>query len=134
MTDGLRALSLPFRIDIDGRVATTTQYSTVVRDQLVDVLMTNRLERIMRPQYGCDLARSMFDPSDELVKGDVARQVMQRIQQWTPRPTMQTVRFSTDPMQPGTLFVNVGYKAGAFDEARTIKLPVTNFVDQETPI
>lgn len=134
MTVGLNVLSLPFRIDIDGRVATTTQYPTVVRDQLVDVLMTNRLERTMRPQYGCDLARALFDPSDELVRSDAARQVMQRIQQWTPRATMESVKFSTDMLAPGSVFVNVSYKAGAFDQARAIKLPVSSFIDQETPV
>jgi hypothetical protein len=130
----MNVLSTPFRIDIDGHVATTGTYAKVVRDQLVNVLMTNRLERIMRPQYGSDLSRALFDPTDELVRSDAARQVMQRIQQWAPRVTMYSVKFSVDDMRTGQVFVDVVYKAGAFAEVQTIKLPVSSFIDQESPL
>lgn len=130
----MRSLSMPFHIDVNGHVATTSTYADVVQGQLVDVLMTNQLERIMRPEYGCDLQRSLFDPADELVRSDAARQVMQRIQQFAPRVTMRTVRFTTDTLKPGTVFVDVTYQAGAFDEVRALRMPLSAFLDQETPL
>lgn len=130
----MEALSLPFHIDVDGRVATTKTYANVVEAQLVDVLMTNHVERIMRPDYGADLQRALFDPSDVLVRSDAARQVMARIQQWAPRVTMHTVRFSNDINKPGELYVDASFKASAFDEVRSIRLPVSAFLTEETPL
>jgi uncharacterized protein len=130
----MKSLSLPFRIDVDGHVATTNQYARVVEGQLLDVLVTNHTERIMRPDYGADFQRALFDPTDELVRSDAARQVMARIQQWAPRVTMDTVEFSSDALKPGQVFVDVTFKAGALSEVLTIRLPVSAFLNEETPL
>lgn len=130
----MKSLSLPFRIDVDGHVATTGQYAKVVEGQLLDVLATNHTERIMRPDYGADLQRALFDPVDDLVRSDAGRQVMARIQQWAPRVTMDTVRFNSDALKPGQVFVDVTFKAGALSEVLTIRVPVSAFLNEETPL
>lgn len=130
----MKALSMPFHIDIHGSVATSVNYADIMQGQLVDVLMTNQLERVMRPEYGADLQRSLFDPSDELVRSDAARQVMQRCQQYAPRVTMESVRFSLDSMRPGQVYVDVSFRASAFDEVQAVRLPVTPFLNEETPL
>jgi phage baseplate assembly protein W len=130
----MRALKMPFHVDLNGRVATTTTYADLVQSELVDVLMTNQMERVMRPTYGADLQRSLFDPSDELVRSDAARQVMTSIQHWAPRVNMRTVRFSDDKLKPGAVFCDVTFQAGAFAEVRALRMPVSPTLDQETPI
>jgi phage baseplate assembly protein W len=128
------ALKYPFSVDVNGHVATVNTYAQIVRGQLVDVLMTNFDERVMRPAYGSNLAAALFDPSEELVQVDAANQVIQRVNQWASRVVMRRVAFSTDTLQPGRLFVDVDYQAGAFDEARSLRMPVSTFLSEETPI
>jgi uncharacterized protein len=130
----MKGLNLPFHIDVDGHVATTAAYAKIVEAQLVDVLMTNRNERVMRPDYGADMQRVLFDPTSDLVRSDAARQVMERIQTLAPRVTMHSVTFAQDANKPGTLYVDVLFRASAFDEVRSIRLPATPFLDAETPI
>jgi uncharacterized protein len=132
--DTVKALLYPFQIDINGNVATTSDYEQICRGQLIDVLMTNRNERIMRPLYGSNMQGALFDPADELVRSDAANQVMQGIQQWAPRVTMQTVVFTSDHNQPGAVFVDVRYKAGPFAEVSQLKMPTLSFIDQESPL
>jgi phage baseplate assembly protein W len=130
----MKALHFPFSIDIHGGIATATTYAEVVRGQLIDVLMTNFDERVMRSNYGSNLAAALFDPTEELVQVDAAQQVAQRIGTWTPRVTLLQVRFDRDPLQPGKLFVTVSYKAGPLDEARQLRVPVSEFLSEETPV
>jgi len=130
----MKALLFPFQLDLNGRVATTDSYPEVVRGQLIDVTMTNNAERIMRPSYGANMRSALFDPAEELVRADAARQVMERIQQWAPRVTMQSVTFTTDKLYPGQLVVDVLYRAGPSDEVRSLKLPTLAFIDQESQL
>jgi hypothetical protein len=130
----MRALKYPFQIDLNGRVATVDTYPEVVRGQLIDVLMTNFNERVMRPNYGSNLQAALFDPQDELVQTDAANEVLQRVNLWAPRVILRSVRFETLGTQPGRIFITIIYQAGVFDEARQLRLPVSAFLSQETPV
>jgi len=130
----MRAFQYPFQIDVQGRIATTSTYSEVVRGQLIDVLMTNFNERIMRPVYGSNLGAALFDPTDELVQVDAAQQVLTRINQWAPRVNVRRISFERDGLQPNKLFVTVDYQAGPSDQARQLRVPVSEFLSEETPI
>jgi phage baseplate assembly protein W len=130
----MQALTFPFQIDVYGHVAVATTYPEVVRGQLIDVLMTNQNERVMRPRYGANMEAALFDPTDELVRADAAQQVSERVTSFAPRVNLRGVQFSADPLQPGKLFVNVVYSAGAFDEARSLRVPVANFLSEESPV
>ena len=128
------ALKFPFQLDIHGHIATVDAYSEVVRGQLIDAVMTNWNERVMRPQYGCNMEGALFDPTEELVRADAAKQVLDRIGSYAPRVTMRSVQFTSDNAQPGQILVEILYSAGAFDEARALRLPVSWFMSQETPV
>jgi phage baseplate assembly protein W len=128
------ALRFPFNIDVNGHVATVNTYEQVVRGQLIDVLMTNFDERVMRPAYGSNLGAALFDPTEELVQADAAQQVIQRVNQWAPRVVLRKVAFSSESLQPGKLFVTVDYSAGAFDQSRQLRLPVSEYLSEETAI
>jgi phage baseplate assembly protein W len=124
----------PFSIDVQGHVATTDNYAEIVRGQLVDVLMTNHNERAMRARYGSNLQAALFDPSDDLVRSDAARMVMESIQQFAPRVIIVSIQFSLDPSKPGIVWADVVFRSSAFDEARALRIPVLNFLSEETPV
>ena len=65
------SISFPFRF-VSGNIAATNTYDEIVRGQVIDALMTNQGERVMRPRYGCDIQAALFDPRDELVRKDAA--------------------------------------------------------------
>lgn len=128
------ALKFPFQLDIHGHFATVDTYPEVVRGQLIDALMTNWNERVMRPHYGCNVEAALFDPTEELVRVDAANQVIDRAKAYAPRAVVRSVRFSIDDRNVGTVWVDVLYSAGAFDEARALRLPVSAFMSEETDI
>jgi phage baseplate assembly protein W len=130
----MKALSYPFRVGINGAITTTENYSDIVRGQLIDVLMTNFTERVMRPTYGSNLRAALFDPVDDLVKADAANLVDTRIKTWAPRVFVVNLGFSTEDGRPGVVFVDVAYRATEFDQTRELRMPAANFLSEETPV
>jgi phage baseplate assembly protein W len=59
---------------------------------------------------------------------------MEKIQQWAPRVTMQTVGFSIDRNASGQLTVDVSYRAGPQDEVRVLRMPTLAFISQESTL
>lgn len=130
----MQALQYPFSLSPTGSIAVTTSYADLVKNQLIDILMTNFLERAMRPNYGSDLRSALFDPTDVLARSDAAKLVAQRINDGTPRVILQSVKFVLDDTQPSSVFVDIQYRVGAFDQATQLRMPVSAFLNQESEI
>jgi phage baseplate assembly protein W len=87
-----------FRI-LGGRVPVTQDYGQIVRQQIVDALVTNAKERVMRPDYGADIQSLLFDGADSLVRADVASTVKERLGILVPRATIKSVTLITEPTE-----------------------------------
>jgi uncharacterized protein len=61
------------------------QGEQTVRQALIMLLSTRPGERVMRPEYGCDLHRLVFEPNDETTAGVAIYQVRRAIERWEPR-------------------------------------------------
>lgn len=58
-------LSFPFRVNNDGRTATVASLEEHVRDELVQLLLTNPAERLFVPEFGGGVRRMVFENADE---------------------------------------------------------------------
>ena len=56
-----------------------------VRQAIFLLLSTTPGERVMRPEYGCELQRLLFSPNDDSTAGLAIHFVKQAIQRWEPR-------------------------------------------------
>lgn len=56
-----------------------------VRQALLLLLTTLPGERVMRPDYGCDLQRLVFAPNDATTHGLAIHYVRQAVERWEPR-------------------------------------------------
>lgn len=104
----MKTLSYPFRFS-GGTVATTTDYNEIVRGQIIDCVTTARFERVMRPDYGADAARLLFDPSDALVRADAATYIKTQLTQQVPRATVVNVDLAVDPSSPNIVLIKIDY-------------------------
>ena len=118
------AIDFPFRFE-DGSMVITSDYSRIVRAQLIDTLMTNFRERIMRPDYGSDIQSLLFDPSDELRRDDTASIIRERLTYAVPRAVIEDVSVAPDELQPYLVYVTVVYRVNAFSEPETLTVPVS---------
>jgi phage baseplate assembly protein W len=120
----MRVFRVPLQLT-QGSFITTTDYATVVHDQIVNALMTNRGERVFRSQYGMDFLGILFDPSDELSRQDGANQIMTKLSTLVPRAIIRSVTVTVDPLQGSEkVFIQIIWRAAPSDGDRTLSLPV----------
>jgi phage baseplate assembly protein W len=75
-------LSFPFQIDTNGRTAAVTTLDDHIRDELIQLLLTNPGERAFLPEFGGGLRRLVFEPVGEATQGMTKSMITQAISTW----------------------------------------------------
>ena len=123
----MRGIQFPFHLDSSGRVSMTTSYEQVVRCQVIDALMTNMGERVMRPRYGCDIQAALFDPADELERRDAGSQIKNRLEQLVPRCIVRNIDVQLPVSGPrGQVNITILYRPSLYATDVSITVPVSS--------
>jgi hypothetical protein len=111
-------LAFPFRIGADGRAAQVTSLEAHVRDELVQLLLTNLGERAFLPTFGGGVRRLVFEPVDEAARGVVKAQLTQAITNWLGhRVDLENLTVDLDDT---TLSVTIQYRLAGSEESRVL--------------
>ena len=84
-----------------------------VRQSLVLLLSTRPGERVMRPQYGCDLHRLVFAPNDDTTAGLAIHYVRRAVERWEPRVEIVSLDAGQNPERPELLDILLEYRVRA---------------------
>jgi phage baseplate assembly protein W len=84
-----------------------------VRQAVLLLLSTRPGERVMRPEYGCDLHRVLFAPNDDTTAGLAIHYVRRALERWEPRIAVLAVDANRSEDQEGVLEVTVDYQVRA---------------------
>lgn len=95
-----------------GRVALATGRDAI-RQSLLMLLSTVPGERVMRPDYGCDLQRLLFWPNDATTAGLAIHYVRRAVETFEPRVDVLEVDAGPDPDAPDHLTVTLTYRIAA---------------------
>ena len=121
----MKAFLYPFSMSPNRAIATTVTYSQIVRGQVIDALMTNQGERVMRPLYGCDIQAALFDPQDELVRHDAAIIIKERLSALVPRAFIISVEVRTGGAN-ATVEIRINYRSAPYELPQEIVVPVSS--------
>lgn len=97
------------RLEPTGRVE-MARGAAAVRQALLILLTTRPGERVMRPDYGCDLHRLVFSPNDDTTAGLAIHYVRRAIARWEPRVEVERIDAGRDEGDPGRLTVRLDYR------------------------
>ncbi len=81
-----------------------------VRQSILLLLSTSPGERIMRPDYGCDLNQLVFMPNDATTHGLAIHYVSRALQRWEPRVEILHLDASSNATDPGRMDVLLEYR------------------------
>jgi phage baseplate assembly protein W len=95
--------------DAAGRVALVTG-AAAIRQALLLLLATMPGERVMRPEYGCEIHRLVFAPADDTTAGLAMHYVRQAVERWEPRVELQRVDALFHPDDPTRLDLILDYR------------------------
>ena len=75
----MKAIKIPFQFS-GGKTATTSSMSVATEQKIVNVLVTQKYERVMRHKYGFGIQSLLFDVIDEIALTDHIVEVKSDIQ------------------------------------------------------
>ena len=92
-----------------GRLAPVTLEDSV-RQAIYLLLTTVPGERLMRPDYGCDLYQLVFSPNDDTTAGLAIHYVKRALDRFEPRVDVMRLDAGRDPDDAGRLLVTLEYR------------------------
>jgi phage baseplate assembly protein W len=117
----MKAFSTPMRVTA-GAISETTDYDKIVRGQVIDAVTTNQGERVMNPEWGCDIQAMLFDPSSLLERNDTAAYVRDRLIHFLPRAYIRSVSVDASDSEPNIVYIEVTYKPSAYAPESTVSV------------
>ena len=112
----------PPRLDTRGRIDLVHQEQDV-EEAIRIILLTARGERQMRPEFGSDLHRLVFAPSDAATAGLARRYVKEALARWEPRVEVMDVQAAPDEDNPARLLISIRYRIPATNSDRNLVFP-----------
>lgn len=97
------------RIMPTGRIAMVEEEASV-RQAILLLLSTSPGERVMRPDYGCELHKLIFSPNDETSAGLAIHYVRRALELWEPRVDIVHLDAIRDEDDPVRLTVHLEYR------------------------
>lgn len=116
-------LSFPPRVGTDGRLVWSGGEENI-RESIRIILLTNRLERIRRPDFGGDLKPFLFESNTLATHTRLKDRIEKALTRWEPRIRVESVRVDAAPDDREAAVVTVTYRLVATQMAERLTLSV----------
>jgi len=95
-----------------------------VRQAIFLLLTTRPGERVMRPDYGCEIHLLIFSPNDDTTAGLAIYYVRRANDRWEPRIEITHLDAQRDPDDASRLNVILEYRVRATQQLQAMTLPI----------
>lgn len=116
-----RGIAFPPRIGQVGAVA-WTEGAENIRDAIRIILLTERGERVMVPDFGAGLKRYLFEPNTVATRRLIEEEITQAIKRWEPRVKLDTVTVDADRSDPDAAIASIRYQLVANRASEELQL------------
>lgn len=104
----MRAISLPFRLDGYGNVASSSDMSRIWADRVRTVVSTYPGERVIRPTFGTRLPEDLYEALSE-TRELVTGQLSESFSAWLPEVEFNGIEIEEYDEGQGTVRMSVNY-------------------------
>jgi Phage baseplate assembly protein W len=101
-------LSLPVETDAQGNVSLVSGEENVERSVRL-ILGTAKGERVMRPEFGCDIHDQVYASLSPGTLNRIEDGVRRALVRWEPRIDVERVEAEPDAESPGKLLIEISY-------------------------
>jgi len=114
--------AFPVGVDARGRIALARQERDIEEAMRI-ILLTPKGQRVMRPEFGCQIHDLMFAPNDATTAGLATYYVEEALGMWEPRIHVKEVNARPDPENQGRLLIDISYEVKATHDSRSLVFP-----------
>jgi Bacteriophage baseplate protein W len=112
-------LAFPFRIGTDGRTEQVDKLESHVRDELIQLILTNLGERAFLPEFGGGLRRLVFEGITDTTASLTKAMLSQAVSRWLGhRITLEDLQVRA---QNETIDVELKYRIAGTEDTRVMK-------------
>jgi len=98
-------------------------YEESIRQSIWIILNTNKGERVMRPDFGCDLAELVFAPNNAETRGLAGSYVREALKEWEPRIADIEVVVTATGITQEILQIEISYRVRLTDNRFNLVYP-----------
>lgn len=113
--------AFPVATDAHGDVETATGEQDI-REAIRIILGTARGERLMRPDFGCDIHERAFSSVTPATLNRIESDVREALVRWEPRIGIESIDVSDDD-DPGTVLIDVEYRVRTTNSLSNLVYP-----------
>jgi hypothetical protein len=115
--------AIGLRVSSQGDIA-LIEGSEAVRQSILLLFSTIPGERVMRPEYGCELYRLVFSPNDDTTAGLAIHYVRRALERWEPRVDIVHLDARRNPERPELLDILLEYRVRALQRQEQLVFSV----------
>lgn len=114
--------AFPIGVDARGRIGLARQV-TDIEQAIQMILLTPKGQRVMRPEFGCQIHELIFAPNDANTWGMAEYYVEEALRFWEPRIEVLNVTARPSDGNTERMDVHVDYRVKATLDKRTLVYP-----------
>lgn len=103
-----KGFAFPVEINHSGAIA-LSEFERSVSESIRIILGTSKGERVMRPDFGCDLNELVFAPNDSRTIALAKHYVEEALTRWEPRIVLRDVVVESDPDAENRVNIRIHY-------------------------
>ena len=117
-----RGLAFPPRLSDRNRLA-MVDGDAAIRRSIYLIIHTVPGERVMRPDFGCQIHELIFDPANAETAAVAERYVREALNRWEPRIDITEIDVIPSSGDRGELLINISYKPKDQPDERILVYP-----------
>jgi uncharacterized protein len=117
-----RGIAFPVRLSDQSRLAMVSNDANIRRSIRL-ILFTAPGERLMRPDFGCEIHLLIFAPANNETAILAERYVTEALTRWEPRIELVSVQIDFGQIELGEMFINIVYKIKNQADERSLVMP-----------
>ncbi len=118
-----RGIRFPVAVDcVTGRFEESA-YEDNIKECIYLIVMTRKGERVMRPDFGCDIHQFIFDTVDYTVLMRIQQAVREAVVRWEPRITGVEVEVRDRAQEDNALEIEVDYRVRSTNSPYNLVFP-----------
>ena len=115
----IRSLSFPFKKG-DFAFPKEATDADAIKSSVIQIVTTQRGERIMRPDFGCNAFSYVFENNDAGFRINAEREIRLAISKWETRVRVDNVAITSDDItEPGQILISITYTITSTGEIDT---------------
>jgi phage baseplate assembly protein W len=112
----------PVGVDARGRIALSRRERDI-EEAILMILLTAKGQRVMRPEFGCQIHDLVFAPNSATTAGLACYYVEDALTMWEPRITVLDVTAAPDPEHDERLLIHIEYEIKSTYDRRALVFP-----------